>query len=53
MKIEDVQRKKKNIVMAIRLTQEDSLFMKEHKISPTLVFENAIEELKKKVQEER
>ena len=47
MKIEDVQRKKKDIIMAIRVTQEDSLFMKKYKISPSLVFENALKQLKK------
>ena len=46
MKLEDVQRKTKNIIITMRVTQEDSLFMKKYEISPSLVFENALEELK-------
>jgi len=50
VKLEEVQNnKKKDIIMTIRTTKEDSQWMKEHKISPSLLFEKALEELKEKV----
>ena len=47
--INDVKRdRKKNVIMSIRTTEEISQFMKEHDISPSLVFHKAIEELKER-----
>ena len=51
MKLEEVQRKnkeKRTIVVALRITQEVSDWMKENEVSPTLVFNKTIEELRKK-----
>jgi len=46
MEIDEVKRdKRKKIVMSIRTTEEISEFMKKHDISPSLVFEKAIERL--------
>ncbi len=55
VKIEEVKRdKRKNVIMSIRTTEEISDFMKNHDISPSLVFHRAIEELiEKKETEER
>ena len=52
--INDVKRdRKKNVIMSIRTTEEISEFMKEHDISPSLVFHKAIEELKERHGEKR
>ena len=46
VKIDEVKRdRRKNIVMSIRTTEEISKFMKEHDISPSLVFHKAIGEM--------
>ena len=46
VKLDEVKRDKKNVIMSIRTTEEISEFMKEHDISPSLVFHKAIEELR-------
>jgi len=44
--IDEVKRdKRKKIVMSIRTTEEISEFMKDHEISPSLVFHKAMEKL--------
>jgi len=51
MELKDVQNhRKKQKVMVIRTTKEISEWMKRHKISPTLVFHKAIEELNEKME---
>jgi uncharacterized protein (DUF302 family) len=51
MEIEDVKRdRRKKVVMSIRTTEEISEFMKEHDISPSRVFEKAIEGLIEEVE---
>ena len=47
VKIEEVKRDKKNVIMSIRTTEEISKFMKKKDISPSLVFHKTIEELMK------
>lgn len=42
----------KSVRMQIRTTPKISKWMKKHKVSPSLVFEKAIEELMKKGEEE-
>ena len=51
MKIAEVQRKnkeKRTIVINLRITQDVSNWMSENGVSPTLVFNKTIEELRKK-----
>lgn len=44
--VDEVKRdRRKKIVMSIRTTEEISEFMKEHDISPSLVFHKAVEEM--------
>jgi len=51
MKLKEVQRKedkiKRKVTMSIRTTKEVSEWMKENNVSPTRVFDLAIEELRK------
>jgi len=54
MELKEVQNNhRKDKVMVIRTTKEISEWMKKYKISPTLVFHKAIEELKGKMEEEK
>jgi len=51
MELKEVQNNhRKDKVMVIRTTKEISEWMKKYKISPTLVFHKAIEELKEKME---
>tara|TARA_Y100000031_G_scaffold78943_1_gene86906 strand:+ start:70 stop:264 length:195 start_codon:yes stop_codon:yes gene_type:complete len=43
----------KSVRMQIRTTPKISKWMKEHEISPSLVFDQAVEELMKKEKEEK
>ena len=46
VKLEEVKRDRtKKVVMSIRTTEEISKFMKQHDVSPSRVFEKAIEEI--------
>ena len=46
MKLEEVQSdKRKDIIMTIRTTREKSKWMKEHNVSPSLLFDKSLEEL--------
>ena len=51
MEIKDIQRKgsePRKLTMTIRITESYSNFMREQNISPTAMFNEAIQELKKK-----
>jgi hypothetical protein len=49
MELEEVQNNhKKEVIMTIRTTKENSKWMKEHNVSPSLLFDKALEELKEK-----
>lgn len=49
MEIEDVKKvQKKEIVMTIRTTKEKSEWMRKHNISPSMLFDKALEELMEK-----
>ena len=53
MKLEEVQNNnKKDVIMTIRTTRENSKWMKERGVSPSLLFDKALEELKEKVEKE-
>ena len=53
MKLEEVQNNnKKDVIMTIRTTRENSKWMKEHGVSPSLLFDKALEELKERVEKE-
>jgi len=53
MKLEEVQRNDlKDIVITIRTTKENSEWMKRNSISPSLLFNKAIEELQRKIAED-
>ncbi len=48
MKKNEVQtRIKKSVPISIRTTEENSKFMKKENLSPNVIFEKALEELKK------
>lgn len=52
MKIEDLQRAKKKPVkkpISFKISLEHSEFLREHNISPTKLFNSAVEELMEKV----
>ena len=49
MELEEVQSyKRKDVIMTIRTTKENSKWMKDHGVSPSLLFDKALEELKEK-----
>ena len=53
MKIEEVQRdNRKEVVMTIRTTKQNSEWMKKNKISPSLFFEKALLEFQQKLAED-
>ena len=53
MKIEDVQRDdKKDIVITIRTTKQNSEWMKKNNISPSMFFDRALLEFQQKLAEE-
>ncbi|MBS3100101.1 hypothetical protein J4463_02700 [Candidatus Pacearchaeota archaeon] len=53
MKIEDVQvRENKDIIITVRTTRQNSEWLKKNRISPSLMFDKAIEELQQKIAEE-
>jgi len=50
MKIEDIkqkQKQKKNVNINLKITPEVSKWLKENKISPTRLWDTAVEELRK------
>lgn len=52
LKLEEVKRNgKKSVIISVRTTKENSEWMKEHEISPTLLFNKAVEELREKEDE--
>jgi hypothetical protein len=54
MELEEVQNgKRKDVIMTIRTTRENSKWMKDNKISPSLLFDKALEELKERVEKEK
>lgn len=54
MELEEVQNnKRKDVIMTIRTTRENSKWMKENHISPSLLFDKALEELKERVEKEK
>ena len=49
MEIQKIQKKdNRDVVITVRVTKEDSEWMKEKNISPTLLFNEAVKELKEK-----
>ena len=53
MKLEDVQTdNRKEVVITIRTTKQNSEWMKRNKISPSLLFDKSIIELQQKIAEE-
>ena len=53
MKIEDVQvTENKDIIITVRTTRQNSEWLKKNRISPSLMFDKAIEELQQKIAEE-
>lgn len=53
MELDDVRRiQKKDVIMTIRTTKEKSVWMKNNNISPSLLFDKAIEELMDKVEKD-
>ena len=53
MKIEDAQvRENKDIIITVRTTRQNSEWLKKNRISPSLMFDKAIEELQQKIAEE-
>lgn len=53
MEIHDVKKlKRKDIIMTIRTSKDKFLWMKKHEISPSLLFDKALEELMKKLEKE-
>ena len=54
MELKEVQNnKRKEVIMTIRTTKENSKWMVENKVSPSLLFDKALEELKQKVEKEK
>ncbi len=52
MRLEEVQSKdNKEIIMTVRTTKHDSEWMKNNDVSPTLLFNKALEELQMKIGE--
>ena len=48
MEIQDLQKKElKSVIITVRTTQENSEWLKEKKVSPTMLFNKAVEELRK------
>jgi len=45
--------KRKEVIMTIRTTRENSVWMKVNKVSPSILFDKALEELKQKVEKVR
>ena len=45
MEIKEIQKKNKDVVISVRTTKEKSEFMKDKNISPSLVFNIALDEL--------
>ena len=54
VKVEDIRKKgiNKDVIMSIRTTKDVSKWMKEQEISPTLLFNKAVEELMDEVRSE-
>ena len=53
MELKEVQNnKRKEVIMTIRTTKENSKWMADNKISPSLLFDKALEELKQKVEKD-
>lgn len=46
MKLKDVILEKKDVIMTIRTSRENALWMAQHEVSPTRVFRKALEELR-------
>jgi hypothetical protein len=48
MKMKDLVKKPtKDKIISVRITQEDFKWMKKNKVSPTLLFDKALEEIKR------
>ena len=45
MEIKEIQKKNKDVVITVRTTKEKSEFMKDKNISPSLVFNKALDEV--------
>jgi hypothetical protein len=53
MELEEVQKDtKKDVILTIRTTRKNSKWMKDYNVSPSLLFEKALEELIEKTKKE-